>query len=451
MTLKELLEKKGKLAQEIRQLADKANDKDHEWSGEDEQTWERVNAAFDDNEEAIATENTILERLDRATAIESALEDTRSIGLHNRTAGTGNTDGAETAITDEHRSLSLQAWLRNQNGLNVTDEQREACQITGVNPDQAGLDFRLGQFTGEAAWSRGGNPMLESRGLTVGTNADGGFTVPQGFVTELERTMLAYNGPRQVSRIIRTDSGNELDWPTVNDTGNVGALLAEEGSIGSSVDATFAQKKLNAYKYSSKPILISAELLQDSAFNMGQVIPSLLGERLGRIQAQHFTTGTGSSQPNGVVTASTLGVTAAGAAAVTANEIIDLVHSIDPAYRTAGSVGFMLHDGVLKAIRKLQDGDNQYLWQPGMQAGIPDRIFNYPYTINQNMQATLATGTKTILFGDFQKFVIRDVQSVRLFRLEERYRDNDQTGFVAFMRSDSECIQTAAIKHLIQA
>lgn len=116
-----------------------------------------------------------------------------------------------------------------------------------------------------------------------------------------------------------------------------------------------------------------------------------------------------------------------------------------------GNTGFMFHDNILLALRKLKDTTNQYLWQPSMQSGVADRLHGYPYTINQNMQSSVATGTKTILFGDFSKFVIRDSGTLRFYRLEELYRANDQVGFIAFMRSDSECIQTAAIKHLIQA
>ena len=182
---------------------------------------------------------------------------------------------------------------------------------------------------------------------------------------------------------------------------------------------------------------------------MGQLVPSLLGERLGRIQAAQFTTGTGSSQPEGVVVGSAVGPTTASATALTADEIIDLIHGIDPSYRVGPSVGFMMHDGIVKVIRKLKTTDLQYIWQPGLQSQ-PDMIFGYPYTINQNMQATVASATKTMLFGDFSKFIIRDVATVSLYRLEERYRDVDQTGFIAFMRSDSVVSNSGAIHHMLQ-
>ena len=139
-----------------------------------------------------------------------------------------------------------------------------------------------------------------------------------------------------------------------------------ENTQDSEQDMTFGVMTLDAYKYTSKIVRVSVELLQDSAFNLGAELGSLLGERLGRIQNTHATTGTGSSQPNGVVTASALGKTAASATAITTDEIIDLFHSVDRAYR--GNSSFMAADSTVAAIRKLKDGDSQYLWQPGLQA-----------------------------------------------------------------------------------
>ena len=449
MTIKELHEQKGSLVKEIRTLADKSNDKDHVWSGENEQEWQRVNDALDALQVTIDAEEASTARADRASALEDTLRDVRGIGREDRV---GN-QGGYTACTDEHRNLALQAWMRSQNGLDLTDKHEEACQLTGLNPRRKHIDIRLGSYPNSTppAWNRSGKPMVENRaGLVVGTTTLGGFTIPKAFSDELEQAMVAFNGPRQVCRVIRTDTGNQIEWPTVTDTGNTGVLLSEATTIGTSVDPTFGQKLLNAYKYSSKALLVSEELMEDSAFNMSSLIASLLGERLGRIQAAQFTTGTGSAQPNGVVTASTAGKTTAASALITADEIMDLVHSVDPAYRTGPSVGFMFHDSILKLIRKLKTTDLQYLWQPGFQVGAADQILGYPFTINQNMNGAPATTVKTMLFGDFSKFIIRDVANLRLHRLEERYRDLDQTGFIAFMRSDSECVQPLAINHMVQ-
>ncbi len=446
MTIKELREKQAAVYGELQKLREKDTD-DYQWSGEDEQAWARANEEYDSLASKIETEEARANRGERFKGIDLP-SDNSGIGLDDRSGGSGNSNAE---VTDETRMLAFQGWMRQQNGLDLEQRHEDACDLVGVNPRNSKLEVGLAsQVSGGPAWSRDGRPMLESRNMNVGTPADGGHTVPEGFVSELEQTMLAFGGPRQVSRIIRTDSGNDLPWPTVDDTSNTGALLAEEGTIGSSVNPTFSNVTLKAYKYSSKPILISEELLQDSAFAMSQVINSLLGERLGRATATAYTTGTGSSQPTGIVTAASAGVTAASATAITADELIDLEHSVDPSYRSAPGVGFMLNDSTLKAIRKLKDGDGQYLWAPGLRSGAPDSILNRPYSINQDMATTVASAV-SVLFGDFQKFVIRDVNSLRMYRLDERYRDNDLTGFVAFLRTDSKCIQTGAIKKLTQA
>jgi len=152
------------------------------------------------------------------------------------------------------------------------------------------------------------------------------------------------------------------------------------------------------------------------------------------------------------VTKSTLGVTAASATAIAADELIGLIHSIDPAYRALGC-GFMCHDSILLHIRKLKDGESRYLLQFGLQQNMPDSILGYTVTNNQDMQSSVATGTKTMLFGRLGDYKIRRVNQVRMYRLEERYRDADQDGFLAFVREDGNLLNagTATVKHLLQA
>jgi HK97 family phage major capsid protein len=246
-----------------------------------------------------------------------------------------------------------------------------------------------------------------------------------------------------------------MPWPKVDDTSNSGVKLDEATTIGTSVDPTFSAVTFNAYKYSSKPVFISQELLEDSAFNLSSEIASMLGERLGRIEGSAMTTGDGSGDPNGIVTAAGTGVTSAVATVFTADEVIGLVHSLDPAYRSGTSTGFMFHDTALLYMRKFKDANGMYLWQPGMTASEPDRLFGFPYTINQAMEPLVSnvpvTAKEHVLFGDFSKYVIRDVSSMRFYRLDERYRDTDQTAFIAFKRLDGDTIRPEALKTLLQA
>lgn len=284
------------------------------------------------------------------------------------------------------------------------------------------------------------------------TGSAGGYMIPTGFSNELEKAMKAYGGMTEVSRVYNTATGNEIEWPTVNDTANSSAILAENADAdASTTDVTFAQKVLNAYKTNPGVLKTSRELFQDSAMNVEAVLGELMGERTGRFENQWFTTGTGSSQPNGVVTASGEGKYAASATAVTFLEILDLLHSVDPAYRRGPAVRFMMNDNTLLAVRKLVVGssDARALWEPSYQAGVPDKILGYQYTVNQDM-ANMAAAAKSILFGDFSKFVIRKVGTPYFRRLDERYADYDQVGWLLFTRVDSELIDGGggAIKHL---
>ncbi len=455
--VREFQERRLELHAQITALAE-TQDK---WSDEDRAKWDTLNSEYDENLASLAK----YEEAKKVAARTAQLHEQIEREQHERASEVGEARAERDGrVTEEQRGLALQAWLRSQNDLRLTQKHERACYATGVNPRSKALDvFRsiTPTTTGFGMWARnGGNAICtaeynrqreEHRAMST-TDGSGGYTIPTGFSNELERSMLAFGGMRSVARIFPTATGNDLDWPTTNDTSNTGELLAEAGAIGSSVDPAFAVVTLQAFKYSSKAVLVSAELLEDSYFNLGQMLGSMLGERIARITNTHFTTGDASSKPNGVVTAAGAGVTAAATGAITSDELIDLVHSLDPAYRTFASTGFMMEDATLKAVRKLKDGNNQYHWQPGLQSSEPDMLLGFPYTINQDM-ASLSASADTVIFGAFEKYIIRDVAQVRFFRLEERYRDNDQTGFIMFSRHDGDLLDagTDPVVKLTQA
>ena len=337
----------------------------------------------------------------------------------------------------------LKGWA--QQGVQIENSESQAWKASGCRWDKAdgGIVINL--------QNQAPHTLQEIvAAQSVGTDTAGGHTVPQGFVPSLEAALLAFGGVRSVASILRTATGNDLDLPDYNDTSNTGALLAENNP-DSEQDVTFGNLLLNAYKYTSKIVKVSKEVMQDSAFNLGTELGQILGERLARIQNTHATTGTGSSQPNGIVTAASSGKTAASATAITTDELIDLYHSIDPAYRNGA--GWMMHDNVALAIRKLKDGDSQYMWQPGIVAGQPDRLLGGSVTINQDMASSVATGNKTVLFGALSKYIVREVLDITVVRLVERYADAHQVGFVAIMRFDGDLRNagTNPVKYLEQA
>lgn len=451
--LLELREKRDKLAEEIKRFAEKANDEKQEWSNEDQANYERCNADYDANATALEAEEKRAAVGARATEIQDRHEtdrrEKRKIGRDDFRPAPAAGLGESREVTEKDRGLALRGWYFSDKRT-ITDEEMDACQRMGVNPYASEFGFNLctSEQVNEARAAFVGK--VNTRTLSTHIGASGGFTYGDAFVNSLEMAMLHFGGMRQVADIIRTDSGNTLAYPTANDTSNTGEIIAESTEV-STADPSFGAVNLYAHKYSSKMVKVPVELLEDSAFNIPVILGGMLGERLGRITNTHFTTGDGAAKPRGITTMSTLGKTTAGATAITMDEVIDLIHSVDIAYRTAGC-SFMFKDTTLQLLRKLKDGQGQYLWSAGTQAGEVDRIWGFPYTINNDMPAA-TSGLKSMLFGQLNKYKIREVRSIRLRRLVERYAEVDQEGFVAFARYDGVLVDAgvAPVKHMLQA
>lgn len=282
------------------------------------------------------------------------------------------------------------------------------------------------------------------------TGSAGGYTIPEGFSNELEVAMKSFGGIFQAGRVQPTATGNDIPWPTINDTANVGAILGENTSFGSSTDASFGVVTLKAFKYSSKPVLISNELLQDSAFNLEQYIAQMLVDRIYRAFNAHATaTGDGTAQPKALIADTIEGVEAA-AGAISYDDLIDLQHSVDISYR--GQASWMMHDSTLKTLRKLKDSTGLPIYQENLRVGEPATLLGKPIIINNDMEEVGAS-KKTITFGNHNKYLIRQVSSIGVKRLNERYADLDQVAFVMFQRLDGRLIDagTNPVKHLAHA
>ena len=295
--------------------------------------------------------------------------------------------------------------------------------------------------------------LMEHRVQVGGTNSSGGFTVPTELAGFIEKSMIA-TGPMYDSNlftVLETTSGHTFNIPTVDDTA-VTAVAHTEGTAPTNdggKDVTFGQKSLGAYAFDTEFVRWSAELNADSVLNMESLLGQLLGERLGRIANTNLTTGNGSSTVEGIMTNSSAGKTAASATAITADEIIDLIHSVDPAYRTSPKTAIMMNDSTLAAVRKLKDGNGNYLWQMGnYQAGIPQNILGYNVIVNQAMDS-LATAKKVMLFGDMSKFYVRKVGQPSIIVLRERFAPD--FGILGYIRFDGCLTNTSAIKHLVTA
>lgn len=281
----------------------------------------------------------------------------------------------------------------------------------------------------------------------VGTGAAGGYTVPPAFRQKIVEQITFVAQMRQLAEVITTETGASLPWPTVDDTANEGAILAENTQVVEQ-DVTFGQASLDAYMYTSKLVRVSLQLLNDNAFGLETWLARALGARIGRIQNRHFTVGTGTGQPDGIVTSAAVGKQGAvgQTLTVTYDDLVDLIDSIDTAYLSGGNVRFMMSQTARKTLRKLKDGQNRPLWEPSLQAGTPDTLMGYGLTLN-NYVPDPAASAKSIVFGDIREaYVIRDVSDFALLRLSERYADYLQVGFLGFQRSDGTLQNGSAVK-----
>lgn len=451
MTLKEMLEKREPMATRICELRDQASDRD--WEGDEKENWEAVNADYDSLTEKI-------EREVRADEVRKEV-DAPIRGPDARAALGRDGPGDETTARDH--TMALRSWARG--GIGLDDEHAEACQRVGITPEAKEIDLHLpmigaGETDPDQLLTRAGrsafvsqleNKSREDRALSAIQGSLGAYTIPEGFVPNIERALLQFAAPRLVIDIMRTATGTDLPWPTVDDTGNEGELIGENTTVDEQ-NVAFGAIVFGAHKFSSKIVKVPFELIQDSGINLARLLGSLLGERLARKMATEITNGVGDgASPKGLVPASVLGKTTSSGTAITFDEVIDLMDSIDPAYRDNSS--FMFHTGISTHLRKLKDGQSRYLWERNTQISGPDMIFGHPVTINQKMQATVATATKTILFGDFKKYKWREVGSIRMKRLEERFAELDQVAFIGFMRADGNLLDagTNPLKHMLQA
>jgi HK97 family phage major capsid protein len=297
---------------------------------------------------------------------------------------------------------------------------------------------------------RAGLTDLPKNAAGVGTGAAGGYAVPPEFRNIFVETMKWFGPMLQVSEIIETDSGVNLPWPTNDDTANVGAILAENTQV-TEQDVTLGTNSLDAFMYTSKLVRVSLQLLQDRP-DFDTWLARKLGERVGRILNQHFTTGTGTAQPDGFVTSATVGATGSGSFATTGGityaSLVDLIESLDPAYGAGEGLQFMLHQTARKAFRKVLDAQNRPIWEPSVQAGQPDSLLGYGVSLNNDMP-TLAQNSKSVAFGNFREaYAIRIVKGLTTMRLTERYADFLQVGFLAFERADGTLQNANAVKLL---
>ena len=282
--------------------------------------------------------------------------------------------------------------------------------------------------------------------LQEGTDSEGGYLVPDEFERTLVEALEEENVFRTLAHVIKTSSGDRK-IPVVASKGSA-SWVDEEGAYQESDDA-FSQVSIGAYKLGTM-IKVSEELLADSVFDLEAYISKEFARRIGAREEESFFNGDGKGKPLGILAAAggaEVGVTAASATAITADEVIDLFYSLKAPYRK--NAVWLLNDATVKQIRKLKDSTGQYLWQPSLVAGTPDTILGRPVKTSAFMP-TAAAGAKTIAFGDFKYYWIADRQGRTFKKLSELFAATGQVGFMGTQRVDGKLILPEAIKVLQQ-
>ncbi len=402
---KKLREKRAALAGQAKELLDRAEKESRELNAEETVSFDKIHGEIEEL-------RTQVERVERQEKLDTELNETRGVqaGKEDRKGERETASGGE----DEKRAKQAKREAENRAFNNYLRQGEQ-----GLTPEDRLI-------------------MAERRAQSIGTSTSGGYTVAPDFYDKLETALKAFGGMREAATVISTETGATLPMPTENDVANVGAILGENSQV-SEVDLTFGVVNIGAFMYTSKSILVSLQLLQDSAFDLNAYLAERLAERIGRAQNNHFTVGVGTTQPFGIVAQATAGNVGATGETLSLiyDDLVNLYHSIDPAYRQDAK--WMFHDTTLQAIKKLKDSQGHPLWQPNVQAGAPDLLLGVPFIINQDMPV-MAANAKSVLFGRLDKYFIRDVAGVSVMRLTERYADYGQVGFIGWARADGNLL-----------
>lgn len=431
-TSKALLEQRAALAEKAKDHLATCQEKEGGWSAEDKQAHQRMMDEIrdlGDRAKAIAELETIEAPAPEQRAVDPKPAEQR----------------APQRSAEEHRQ-AIRDFFATQ-PIERTPEQRERMQRYGINPSGVSIDLDRG-FRGSIP-----NRAAELRVNVKATDTSGGHTVPSEILAPIERAMLDFGGMYQAAQRIATPTGVTYEYPTVNDTANKAAIVPNETTAVTSADMTFGSIPIPIYTYATM-VLVSNTLLQDTSAPLAQIIGEEAGKRFGRGANEHFTDGTGpaQNQPYGITVAThgaaDSGITQATLGTLTYANMLDLQHSVDPAYRRDPSCAYMGNDAILGDIKGITDSQGRPLWLPSLDAATPSLINGYPFIVNQDMAST--GGAKGLLFGAMSYYKIVEAQQITLRRLEERYAEYNQTAFLMFYRAGGRLVRTGteAVKYL---
>ena len=345
-------------------------------------------------------------------------------------------DSLTNEIKRMERRDAIEAELNKPVNRPITETPERAASI---KPDKVG---RASDAYKEDFDRHLRGKILVHNVLSEGTDADGGYLVPEDFERDIVTALEEENVIRSLAKVITTQHERKIPVATGHST----AQWTAENAAYTESNPTFGQKQIDAFKLTDL-CRVSVELLQDSAFDIEDYLMKEFARAFGIAEEEAFCVGTGTNQPTGIFTANggTVGVTAAANNAISADELISLVYALKSPYRR--NAKFLMNDATISAIRKLKDQNGAYLWQPSLQAGQPDRLLGYDLYTSPYVP-TMAAGALTVAFGDFKNYWIGDRAGRTVQRLNELYATNGQIGYVATERVDGKIILPEGIQLL---
>ena len=364
----------------------------------------------------------------------------------------GMLNAEDTAIYEkmENDIVNLGKEIEREERLNALEREMALTVNAPITskPENKASEEKTGRASDmykKAFWNRmRSKNMLTpelSNVLREGVDSEGGYLVPDEYENTLVEALSGECVIRNYAHVFTTSNGSHK-IPVVASKGEA-SWIDENGSYPES-DDSFSQEQIDAHKLGTI-IKVSEELLNDSAFNLEAYFEREFSRRIANKEEEAFIAGNGVAKPLGILNRAEVGVTTASATNFTADEIMDLFYSLKGAYRR--NAIWILNDETVKAIRKLKDGSGQYLWQPGLREGEPDLLLGKPLKTVSYMP-TVAAEAKPIIFGDLSYYWIGDRKGITFKRLNERYADQGQVGFLTSKRLDAKLVLPEAIKTL---
>ena len=420
MRSQELREQRAKIVANARVIIDGADGR--ELTPEEQA---QVDAMFAEAD-AVEVEVEAASRKEKMEALEA---DVRAYGQSQGRKTGPNATRSDGIYGERDRKAALRSWaLYGTEHADASGHVRNAAEHYGINLGSRTLNIS----------------SMSKRALVKGTASAGGALVPTDLQAEIIKRSEALSVMRQLARVITTDGGNPMEWPTVDDTA-AATIVGELQVIPTGPDPVFSKNAIGAYKYASGIVRVSIELLQDAAVDIETLLADLFADRMTRGQEPHFVRGNGTTQPQGVATAASVAGNLASGNALTFDRLFDLVFSVDANSRK--NAKFLVNDTTVAALRKLKDGQGRYLYEPSAAVGQEDTLLGYPLRVSSEMQDYTAPGDNQplVMFGDFSNYIIRDVgPSFSIKRLDELYAATGEVGFVMLQRTDARFVGKAS-------